>query len=331
VDHEGGIVAYPYPPAPAERPRPTTVTVSSYLLFAVAAIQLISAVVEFSQVGTMSRVLKDAYAGTAAAGAESVVSVVSVISAVIAILFAAGLAILAIFNNRGKQGARVTTWVIGGLAVCCNGAGVLGNAATRSLSLDSGTSSGPSSAEVERQLNAALPGWYNGLTVTFAVLALICLLGAIVLLALPASNAFFRAAPAGFDPAYGVQPGYPPYPAPYGGPPPGQYGQPAPGQPPYGQPAPGQPPYGQPAPGQPPYGQLAPGQPPYGQPAPGQPPYGQPYGQPPAPAPGEPGPASDPWSAPPPPPPAVPPSPPGSPGSPDSPGGQRPSDPTSGV
>jgi hypothetical protein len=307
VDHEGGIVAYPNPPAPAERTRPTTVRVSSYLLYVVAAIQLISAVIQLSQVGTTSRVLRDAYAGTAAEGAEAVIAVVGVATAVFSILFAAGLTILAIFNDRGRQGSRVTTWVIGGLALCCNGFAVLGNAAARSMNLDTGNNAGPSSAEVERQLNAALPSWYNGVTITLAVISLLCLLGAIVLLALPASNACFRRARAGgFDPAYGLQPPYPG--GPYGAGP----GQP--GYPPY--PAP----YGAPPPGQPPYGPPVPG--PGG---PGQPPSGMPT------------PPSDPWSAPPPPPPSVPPSPPGpgsegSPASPWSPGspGSGPGSPGSG-
>jgi hypothetical protein len=292
MDHEGGIVAYPYPPAPAERARPTSVTVSSYLLFVVAAIQLISAIVGLSQVGTTARVLKDAYAGTAAAGAESVAGAVGVASAVFAILFAAGLSILAIFNNRGRQGSRVTTWVIGGLALCCNGFSVLGNAATRSMSLDSGGTTGPSATEVQRQLDAALPSWYGAATVTLAVLALVCLLAAIVLLALPASNAFFRKVPAaGFDPTYGAGYAAPsPYPqAPYGGPPPGY---PPPGS--YGPPgAPGS--YPQP-------GQPGPYAPPGSQPS-----YGPPGSQPPS------GPASDPWGAPPSSPP------PAAPGSPDDP------------
>src|SRR4051794_6707865 len=226
----------------------------------------------------MSRVLRDVYAGSQIQGAESIAVAVAVVGAVFSVLFAAGLTVLAIFNNRGKQGSRITTWVVGGLALCCNGFAVLGNAATRSMTLDSGSNStGPSSAEVERQLNAALPSWYNGATVTLALIALLCLLGAIILLALPASNAFFRKVPAaGFDPLYGGGDGpQPPYPqAPYGQAPYGQPRQPS-ADPPYpqapGQPTPGA--YGPPASDQP--GQVGPGQPP----------------------------ATDPWSAPPPPPP----------------------------
>jgi hypothetical protein len=299
VDLEGGIVANPYAQAPAPRTRPTTVTVSSYLLYVIAAVQLITAVIGLSQVGTMSRVLRDAYQGTAAAGAETVVVAIAVVSAVISILFAAGLTILAIFNNRGKQGSRITTWVVAGLALCCNGFGLLGNATTSSMNFDSGgTNGGPSSSQVERQLNAALPGWYTGTTVTLSLIALLALLAVIILLALPASNAYFRAAPAGWDPsqAYGGYPpgygGQPPYPAPYEG---------QPSYPPY----PTAPPAGPPPAGSPPAWAPPAGPPPGAQQPPGQPPI-------------------DPWSAPPPPP--------SSPPSPPSAGEQRPpSDPASGA
>jgi len=102
---------------------------------------------------------------------------------------------------------------------------------------------------------------------------------------------WFPAAPGGFPPDPGDQPGS----GPFGQPPtsggePGPHGQPSGGngQPgTYGQPGPyGQPPYGQPGSyGQPPYGQPGPyGQPPYGPPPR---PYGQPaYARPPAPKPG---------------------------------------------
>jgi hypothetical protein len=280
VDQEGGIVAYPiYAQQPSPRSRPTTVTIASYLLYVTAAVGLISAVLALSEVGTISDVYKSAYAGTANDGTEAVVVGSAVIGAVINILFAAGLAILAIFNNRGRQGARITTWVIGGISLCCSGSGVAGSALTSSINLDSGN--GPSASEVQRQLSAALPSWYTAVTVLLAVLSLLAMLGAIILLALPASNAFFRRTPAGFDPsmAYGQQPPYPgQYPGyPGSAPPYPQYpgsAPPYPGQPNPGQPYPGQPYPGQPYPGQP--GQPAPGQPPYGPPASGQSPAGPP-------------------------------------------------------
>src|SRR6185436_7231411 len=124
------------------------------------------------------------------------------------------------------------------------------------------TTGAPSQSEIQSRLNDALPSWYQPVTMTVTVIILIAILATIILLALPASNAFFRKQPAaqGWDPSVP----YPTYP------PAGQPGYPPVGQPGY----PGQPygPAGQPGqsgqPGQP-YGPA--GQP--GQPAPGLPPY----------------------------------------------------------
>jgi hypothetical protein len=242
VDLEGGIVAYPmYAQPPAPRTRPTTVTVSSYLLYVTAAAGLISAILSLTEVSTISDVYKDAYSGTTGEGTEAIIVGSTVVGVVINILFAAGLAILAIFNNRGRQGARITTWVIGGISLCCSGFGVAGTALTGSMNF--GTSgTGPSASEVEQRLADALPSWYTPVTVILAAISALAILGAIILLALPPSNAYFRPAQAAWDPSMPYpqqQPPYPQYP---------QYpGQPAPQYPPYPGP-PGQPgqPYGQP-------------------------------------------------------------------------------------
>lgn len=214
-------MGYPsYPPAAGSPSPPSTVKLSTYLLWATAAVSLITAVLALSVVGRMSEAYRDLYAGTPAEGSEAVVVGASVVGAVISVLFAAGLAVLAIFNNRGRNGARITTWVIGGIALCCGGLGLAGTALTSSMNLDD-TSGGPSAAEVERRLDEVLPSWYDPATLTLSVLSLLTLLGAIILLALPASNAFFRKpAAAGWDPSLpypppGGQPPYPGQPSPY--------------------------------------------------------------------------------------------------------------------
>ncbi|MGX6604469.1 hypothetical protein ACWKSP_20390 [Micromonosporaceae bacterium Da 78-11] len=283
------VPSYPTPGYPASPPRvrPTTVTIATYLLYLVAAFQLVNAIIALTTYGPLSDAVKDAYAGTDAEGADVAVTLVLVIGAVINILLGAGFAILSIFNGRGRNAARIVTWVIGGLSLCCVGAGLSGNALASSM--NAGATTGPSQSEVESRINAALPSWYTPLSTTISVLVLLAILATIILLALPASNEFFRKPTAGgWDPSVP----YPAYPGQYpggqypGGQYPG-YGQPGqyPGQSPYpGQP--GQSPYPgqQPYPGQAPY----PGQQPYpGQP--GQAPYpGQPsqYGQPGQPAPG---------------------------------------------
>jgi hypothetical protein len=258
---------YAQPPEP--RTRPSTVTISSYLLYLVAGVQLVTAVLLLTVLGTMTDVYREAYAGTSEEGLETIVLGGNIVTVVITVLISVGLVLLALFNNRGRNGSRITTWVIGGLSLCCGGLGVAGSALTSSMNLESGGGTGPSATEVERRLSDALPSWYNPISITLSVIALVAMLVALILLALPASNAFFRKPAGHFDPSI-------PYPA-Y----PGQPGQPYPGQPYPGQPYPGQPYPGQPYPGQPQPGQFQPGQPYPGQPQPGQFQPGQPYpGQP---------------------------------------------------
>jgi hypothetical protein len=146
------------------------------------------------------------------------------------LLLAIGLVVLALLNNQGKNGARITTWVVGGISLCCSGLGVAGTAVTGSMTFDTGN--GPSAREVEQRLAEALPSWYTPTTVILSVISLLAILGAIILLTLPASNAFFRRPQPAWDPSmpYPYQPQYP-YP--------GQPQYPYPGQPQY--PYPGQP------------------------------------------------------------------------------------------
>jgi hypothetical protein len=212
-----------YAQPPAQRTRPTAVTISSYLLYVTAAVSLISAVLSVTQLSTITGVYRDAYADTSGEGAEVVLAATTVIGVALNIIFATGLVILAIFNNRGRQGARITTWVVGGISLCCSGVGVAGTALTGAMSFDTGN--GPSASEVEQQLADALPSWYTPATVILSVISLLAILGAIILLALPASNAYFRPAQPVWDPSMPYPyPGQPQYPAQY---------PPYPGRPPY--------------------------------------------------------------------------------------------------
>ncbi|MBU2670068.1 hypothetical protein KOI35_41840 [Actinoplanes bogorensis] len=235
-------------------------SVASYLLYAVAVIQVINAILTFSISSDLSAAVRDAYAGTEAEGADSIVSIAFIGGAVINLLLGVGFAVLGYFDSRGKNAARIVTWVIGGISLCCLGINLGGTALVGGVNGGSTTSGAPSSDEVERRINEAMPSWFTPATTTLAAVGLIAILAAVILLALPASNDFFRkpAAAGAWDPSM-------PYPGPYSGQQPPYPGQ----QPPY----PGQqPPYpGQQQPPYPSYGPGTQGQP--GQPAPGLPPY----------------------------------------------------------
>ncbi|WDZ86142.1 hypothetical protein PVK37_06905 [Micromonospora cathayae] len=270
--------------APA-RVRPGSVTISSYLLILVAVLQVLALILTLATIGDTRRVLEDAYRDSSVNGMDAVAdfaTVVAVGASLITLLLAVGLVVLAVLNNRGKNGSRITTWVVGGLLLCCSGGGLLSGAAGSFSGPVGGSSADmPSQEEVQRRLEEALPSWYQPVNLLLGIVTVLALIAALVLLALPASNEFFRKPqPAWEPPLPGAYPGYPPSGQP-GYPPSGQPGYPsAPGQP--GYPPSGQPGY-PPASGEPGYPPAS------GQP--GYPPSGQsPYGGPAQP---EPGPSTD--------------------------------------
>lgn len=300
-------------PAPG---RPMTVTISSLLLYLVAAMQLAAAALVVSTIGPVTEVYQDIIDDAQSSDdVAAVFEFVLVATAVFYALIAIGLGVLAIFNSLGKNGSRVTTWVFAGLGLCCNAFSLTGSAAS---TLASGAAdSSYQQAQIEQQLETTLPSWYEAVGLLTTGVTVLGLLGAIVLLALPASNAYFRK-PAAWNPAmpyppYQGQPGYP-----------AQPGYPQPGYPQAGYPQAGYPQAGYPQAG---YPQAQPGVPPqqpsYPQasyPSASYPPpasipqshFGSPeqYGRPGDPAPGlppypgqeqsAPEPGSDPWAAPPP-------------------------------
>ncbi|HYN95606.1 MAG TPA: hypothetical protein VES42_17295 [Pilimelia sp.] len=210
-------------PAPPGRARPSSVTISSYLLFFVAALQLISTVLGLAYVGKIRNALTDVFQGVQEADSIVGFFVAFIIAAsVVGLVIALVLALLAVFNNRGKNGSRITTWVIGGLFLCCNGL-LVASQAGGSMNFGGGNSTDPNmptNTEIETAMNGALPSWAQPVTTTLSVIGLLALLAALILLALPPSNEFFRKRPADWQPpAGGGQPGqggytaYPAYPA----------------------------------------------------------------------------------------------------------------------
>ncbi|MEH0820638.1 MULTISPECIES: hypothetical protein [unclassified Micromonospora] len=233
------------------RVRPAVVTISSYLLILFALIQVINLIIALATIGTTRKVLDEAYRGTSANGVQGVADFAiafTVGGAIVGLLLAIVLAVLGVFNNRGVNGTRITTWILGGLMFCCCGIGTLSNAAGGFAAGGGGTTDGdmPSGEEVQRRLEEALPSWYGPVTLLLAVVSLLALLAALILLALPKANEFFRKPQQAWEPpvpgaAYPGQPSYPAPGYPQAGYPPAQPGQPsAPGQPGY-PPAPGYP------------------------------------------------------------------------------------------
>ncbi|MFI5840937.1 hypothetical protein ACIA8K_14650 [Catenuloplanes sp. NPDC051500] len=265
--------------------RPGVVTVAGYLLYVVAVAMVVQSLTSLASVGPTRDVYARAYQGTEASGLEGVLVGAMIFGAILNLLVAGGFVALAIFNNRGKNPSRITTWVIGGISICCSGFGLLGSLASGALNGIGGASSQPGMPDPEeltRQLEDAIPGWTTPVSLTASVIGLLCLIAVVVLLSLPPANDYFRKPVSAWQPP--GAPGYPGYPSAY--PPPSQ--APYPPQPATPDPGhggttpPGYPTPGYPTPGYPTPGGEAGGQPgqPAGTPA-DYPPPGQPSTTPP--------------------------------------------------
>ncbi|MDG4822304.1 hypothetical protein O7635_10620 [Asanoa sp. WMMD1127] len=210
-------------PGPDRARPPGTVRISSYLLYAVAVIEVISLIVTLSTLSTLRQALNDAYVGTELEGSADTAAVaVAIGGAVIALGIGIGLVVLGFLNLRGKNASRIVTWVLGGLFVLCCGLGSLAGLAGGAMNLDS---SGDV-PDVQGKVEAAMPGWYNPVNTVLGVVPILLVLTALILLALPASNEWFKPRAANWEPpspGYPVMPGSsyptPPYPQQGGEPP----------------------------------------------------------------------------------------------------------------
>jgi hypothetical protein len=187
-------MAYPESTGPvAPAARPTTVTAAVYLLYLGAAIALLSAVMSLALMSDFRTAMREAYEGTAVEGQEGAAMVGVIGAAAVSLIIGAVLIMLAVFNGRGKNWARITTWVVGGIYLCCVGIGLAFQGLASGMS--SNNSQGPSQEQINEAMERNLPGWYLSLSTPLTVISLLAVLATIILLALPASNAFFRKRP----------------------------------------------------------------------------------------------------------------------------------------
>ncbi len=203
-----------YPPAPARPTRPGIVTAAGILLYATAALQLLSLYPVFVFWDSMGYAIRHTAVDAATRdGAGPTVVVFDVVMAVLFLLAAAVLVVLGILNGKGRNGSRITTWVFGGLLICCGGLLTLISGANTLVQRAgvSGASGTARNDEVARIALEHLPGWVNPSTLALSLLTTLLVIGALILLALPAANAYFRKAP----PEQGWEPPVPP-PAYYG-------------------------------------------------------------------------------------------------------------------
>ncbi|HZM77300.1 MAG TPA: hypothetical protein VFC19_16325 [Candidatus Limnocylindrales bacterium] len=129
---------------------------------------------------------------TEAEQAASIASTFAYVGAAPWLVFAILYLILAIFVGKGKQWARITTWVIAGIsALCCFGLSLAGNAANSALSGMSGQS-GVDQGELARRIQDEQPDWLPVVDTALYAVGLLAAIVVIVLLLLPPSNPYFR-------------------------------------------------------------------------------------------------------------------------------------------
>lgn len=194
-------MSYDYPtPAsgPADGKRPATVTIASVLVLVTALCSLVYLIASVASVGPMGDAFEEIFAGTEVEGtAASVASAFLIAPGAVYFLFGITLAILTIFNNQGRNGTRIATWVVGGIGACCGGGQLLNLAlqdATAANFQSEGVEDVPSQEEMTRIINEHIPTWYEPTLLTTTVIGVLALGAALILLALPPSNEFFRRA-----------------------------------------------------------------------------------------------------------------------------------------
>jgi hypothetical protein len=223
---------------PGARRRPGTATAGGYLMILAAILIVGAAVALLLTSGPVVNAARDAYTAPppkpdqVAAG----VRLVFIVIAAIYLLVAVGELILGLFTLRGSNAARIVTWVFNGLVVLCFGClGALSLGGNRNPGTITSTPNqdGVDPAKFSKAVTDAVPSWSGPTMGALLITTELALIVSIVLLALPASNAFFRRRQEiiGAEPAYPGMPGYPPVPGyPPAGPPPA--GPPAPPPPP---------------------------------------------------------------------------------------------------
>jgi hypothetical protein len=104
----------PVAPAPARPRSPGAVFLACFLLFGVAAVRVVGAIGSFYALPQVTRYYADAH-GEGSAGTLAGVGLV--LLAVLSLLVAVVFALLALFDSRGMNPARLLTWVTAALTM----------------------------------------------------------------------------------------------------------------------------------------------------------------------------------------------------------------------
>jgi hypothetical protein len=177
------------------------VSAAVWLLYLVAAAWLSNGVIQLTLSGAMTEALRRSTDGSTLGpdGATTLGVVATILAVGLSVLWAAGFIVLGALDARGRNVARIVTWVVAGLAVCCSGQGLASGGAA-DFGAASGGGSGVDSAEFQRAMEELVPSWFAPASNLLAVVRIVGLLAVIVLLMLPAASRFFRREPPPWEP-----------------------------------------------------------------------------------------------------------------------------------
>lgn len=186
-----------YAPPSGQPEKPSTVTIASLSLIGMALLSLVGIILSIISSSKLdAAAIKDIYR---AAGADASIAETSANLVVITVYVGIGLSvvlaalylILGLSVGKGKQWARITSWVIAGLAICCNGLGAAGGALSGSLTGNSGAA-GFDTQQVQDKIAGLSPSWLASASLALSVIQLLLAITVVVTLALPPSNGYFR-------------------------------------------------------------------------------------------------------------------------------------------
>ncbi|WP_112133217.1 hypothetical protein [Glycomyces dulcitolivorans] len=214
---------YPQQPLPPSGPkiRPTSVNVAVWTQFLTALLLVVTGIAMFAVQSAVGEVVEDELlndpslegSGITADQISSLMTIIFAATAGVYLLFAVFYVILGILNNKGNRPGRILSWVLSGIALlCCGLFGLIGQIGSTTYSMNDTEYNDQMTQAVED----ATPSWVNALDWVTLILFIVGSLVIIILLAVPASNEFFRkeepaAGPYQGQPPYGQQPGQPPY------------------------------------------------------------------------------------------------------------------------
>ncbi|GFJ90442.1 hypothetical protein [Phytohabitans rumicis] len=181
------------------RPRPATVTAAAALMIFMGVAGLVSAVVTLAGISGVVDRFREAAGRTGASqndidGLAGFAWGTAIATAVLAVLLAVVLIVLALGNLRGRNGARIATWVVSALGLLCGCCGLLAVISQSALSWNINADD-QVAEDLTQALTDAYPGWWIGLNGGLSAAQALGYLVVALLLVLPASHPYFRATP----------------------------------------------------------------------------------------------------------------------------------------